>query len=61
MGSIDSVNPVYIDKLEQIHAVDGIAVGDSINRMNLLYLIDVDRIHRIDQIHDVDSIDPDPV
>ncbi len=31
VGSIDSVNPVYIDKLEQIHAVDGIAVGDSIN------------------------------
>jgi hypothetical protein len=38
----------------------GIAVGDSINRVNLLYLIDVDRIHRIDRTHDLDSIDPDP-
>jgi hypothetical protein len=31
VGSIDPVNPVYIDKVEQIHAVDGIADGDSIN------------------------------
>ncbi len=29
MGSIDPVNPVYTDKVEQIHAVDGIADGDS--------------------------------
>ncbi len=29
--SIDPVNPVYIYKVEQIHAVDGIAVGDPIN------------------------------
>ncbi len=28
-GSIDPVNPVYINKVEQIHAVDGIADGDS--------------------------------
>ncbi len=32
--------------LEQI-GVDGIAVGDTINRVNLLYFIDVDRIHRM--------------
>ena len=47
--------------LEQIHAVDGIAAGDPINRMNLLYLMDGDRIHRIDRTRDVGSIDPDPV
>ncbi len=29
MGSIEPVNPVYIYKVEQIHAVDGIADGDS--------------------------------
>ncbi len=29
VGSIDPVNPVYIYKVEQIHAVDGIAEGDS--------------------------------
>ena len=29
MGPIDPVNPVYIYKVEQIHAVDGIADGDS--------------------------------
>ncbi len=29
VGSIDPVNPVYIYKVEQIHAVDGIADGDS--------------------------------
>ena len=29
MGSIDPVNPVYIYKVEQIHAVDGIGDGDS--------------------------------
>jgi hypothetical protein len=46
--------------LEQI-AVDGIAVGDSINRVNLLYFIDVDRIHRIDRTREMGSIDPDPV
>ena len=28
-GSINPVNPVYINKVEQIHAVDGIADGDS--------------------------------
>jgi hypothetical protein len=28
---IDPVNPVYTYKVEQIHAVDGIADGDSIN------------------------------
>jgi hypothetical protein len=28
VGSIDHVNPVHIDKVEQIHAVDGIASGD---------------------------------
>ncbi len=39
----------------------GIAVGDPINRVNLLYLLDVARIHRIDRTHDVGSIDPDPV
>ncbi len=38
----------------------GIAVGDPINRMNLLYFKGVDRI-RIDRTHDVGSIDPDPV
>ncbi len=31
VGSIDPVNPVYTFKVEQIHAVDGIAVGDPIN------------------------------
>ncbi len=39
----------------------GIAVGDPINRVNLLYVIDVDRIHRIDRNPDVGSIYPDPV
>jgi hypothetical protein len=39
----------------------GIAVGDPLNRVNLLYLIDIDRIHRIDPTRDVGSIDPDPV
>ena len=29
VGSIDSVNPVYTYKVEQIHAIDGIADGDS--------------------------------
>ena len=29
VGSIYSVNPAYIDKVEQIHAVDRIAGGDS--------------------------------
>ena len=29
VGWIDPVNPVYIYKVEQIHAVDGIAGGDS--------------------------------
>ncbi len=29
VGSIDPVNPVYICKVEQIHAADGIADGDS--------------------------------
>ena len=38
----------------------GIAVGDPINRVNLLYLIDVDRI-KIDRTHGVGSIDLDPV
>ena len=38
----------------------GIAVGDPINRVNLLYLIDVDRI-RFDRTHDVGPIEPDPV
>jgi predicted N-acetyltransferase YhbS len=28
-GSVDPVNPVYTNKIEQIHAVDGIAGGDS--------------------------------
>jgi hypothetical protein len=28
-GSIDPVNPVYTYKVEQIHAADGIADGDS--------------------------------
>ena len=46
--------------IEQI-GVDGIAIGDLINPVNLLYFIDVDRIHRIDRIRDVGSIDPDPV
>jgi hypothetical protein len=39
----------------------GIAFGDPINRVNLLYFIDVDQIHRIDRTRDVGSIDPDPV
>ncbi len=39
----------------------GIAVGDPINRVNLLYFIDVDRIDRIARTRDVGSIDPDPV
>ncbi len=39
----------------------GIAVGDPINRVNLLYLRDVDRIHRFDRTHDVGPIEPDPV
>jgi hypothetical protein len=39
----------------------GIAVGDPINRLNLLYFIGVDRIHRIDRTREVGSIDPDPV
>ncbi len=30
-GSIDPGNPFYINKVEQIHAVDGIADGDSVN------------------------------
>jgi hypothetical protein len=30
VGSIDPVNPVYIDKVGQIHAVDGIAGRGSI-------------------------------
>ncbi len=38
----------------------GIAVGDPINRVNLLYLGGVDRIHRIDRTHDVGPIEPDP-
>ncbi len=46
--------------LEQIE-IDGIAVGDPINHVNLLYFIGVDRIHRIDRTRDVGSIDPDPV
>ena len=46
--------------LEQI-AVDGIAVGDPINRVNLLYFTGVDRIHRIVRTRHVGSIDPDPV
>ncbi len=29
VGSVDPVNPVYTKKVEQIHAVDGIADGDS--------------------------------
>ncbi len=29
VGSIDTVNPVYINSVEQIHAVDRIAGGDS--------------------------------
>jgi len=48
------------ESVEQI-GVDGIAVGDPINRVNLLSRIDVDRIHRIDRTRDVGSIDPDPV
>ncbi len=39
----------------------GIAVGDPINRANLLYFIGVDLIHRIVLTHDVGSNDPDPV
>ncbi len=39
----------------------GIAVGDPINRVNLLYFIDVDRMHGIDRTRDVGSINPDPV
>jgi hypothetical protein len=38
----------------------GIAFGDPINRVNLLYFIDVDRIHRIARTRDVGSSDPDP-
>ena len=45
--------------LEQI-AVDRIADGDPINRVNLLYTIDGDRI-RIDRTQIVGSINPDPV
>ncbi len=41
--------------------IDGIAVGDPINHMNLLYFIDGDRVHRIDRTRDMGSIDPDPV
>ncbi len=36
----------------------GIAVGDPINHVNLLYFIEVDRIHRIDRTHIVGSSDP---
>ncbi len=39
----------------------GTAVGDPINRVNLLYFIDIDRIHRIDPTRDIGSINPDPV
>ena len=39
----------------------GIAVGDTINRVNLLYFQGVDRIHTIDLTRIVGSIDPDPV
>ena len=39
----------------------GIAAGDPIHRVNLLYSIDLDRIHRIYRTHDVGTIDPDPV
>ncbi len=35
----------------------GIAVGDPINRVNLLYFIGIDRI-RIDRTHIVGSIEP---
>ncbi len=31
VGSINPVNPVYVNSVEQIHAVDRIAVGDPIN------------------------------
>ncbi len=34
----------------------GIAIGDPINRVNLLYIIEVDRIHRIDRTHIAGSI-----
>ncbi len=36
----------------------GIAGGDPINRVNLLYFINSDRIHRIDRTGDVGSINP---
>ncbi len=39
----------------------GIAVGDPINRVNLLYLIDLHRINMFDGTHDVGPIEPDPV
>jgi hypothetical protein len=29
VGSINPVNPVYVNSVEQIHAVDRIAIGDS--------------------------------
>ncbi|MEE9209086.1 MAG: hypothetical protein V3U23_01440, partial [Kiloniellales bacterium] len=52
VGSIDPVNPVYTHKVEQIHAVDGIADGDSHQPRSAL-----DRI-RIDRTHVAGSIEP---
>jgi hypothetical protein len=39
----------------------GIAAGDPINRVNLLYFINADRIHRIYPTREVGWINPDPV
>ncbi len=54
VGSIDPVNPVYIYKVEQIHAVDGIAHGDSHQPRSALDRIDPVNpvtIYKLEQSH----------
>ncbi|MCH8809368.1 MAG: RNB domain-containing ribonuclease [Proteobacteria bacterium] len=57
-GSIGPVNPVYIDKAEQIHAVDGIADGDSHQPRSALARGQVIRAKELNRLLDRVSGDP---
>ncbi len=50
---------IHRDRVEQIE-VDGIAIGDPVNPVNLLYFLNVNQIHRIYRTRDAGSINPDP-
>ncbi len=50
------MNPVYIYKVEQIHAVDGIADGDSQQPRSALARNSIDRPHIVGSIDPVNPV-----